>query len=127
MDWKILIDGKCPNCRIYLSKKGSIMQCDKCLFKIREAKFNDLIKGKDSDSYKKKIKEIKKYQLRALKTKINKENTANILRQEKIYNLNRMVGRGEISKDTYDIKILEINTKIIKTRKKIVKSAEILI
>lgn len=130
MNWDILKEGKCPKCEEYMDKKGRIIQCKYCEFKIRESKFDDLVKGKESSAYKKKMKTIKgvqKYNLRASNNKENRKDVNETLAKEKLYNLNKMLAKGEISKVEYESKISTMNNPLVEKKKRSKKMIEVLI
>lgn len=102
MNWNNLSKGICINeCNEPLEDRGGIIYCKYCDFKIRRKKYIDLIKGKESSSYKKvvnKFEKIKKY-----REKIKKSVQSNI--DERKSNLKRMFIKGIIAKEEYELKI----------------------
>jgi hypothetical protein len=77
-----------------------MVYCKYCDFKIRQSKYVDLIKGKESNSYKSavnKFEKIKKY-----KEKI--KNAVQINIDERQSNLRRMLAKGLITQAEYNSK-----------------------
>ena len=101
MNWNNLSKGICINeCNEPLECKGRMVYCKYCDFRVRQSKYNDLIKGKESNSYKSvvnKFEKIKKY-----KEKIAKSVQVNI--DERKSNLYRMFIKGIITKEEYELK-----------------------
>lgn len=104
MNWVNLSKGLCPKCSNELIKAKKGMTCFKCLYRLSYEKYLDLSKGKESKAYKEKVKyynKIKQYN----KTKKQKENQIfNIQKQERLDNLKRMLGKGLISIEEYNLK-----------------------
>lgn len=102
MNWNNLSKGICINeCNEPLENKGRMVICRYCDFKIRMSKYQDLIKGKESKAYKKatsNFQRIKKY-----KDKMSKSIDANRIEREN--NLKRMLNKGIITQDEYNIKM----------------------
>lgn len=103
MNWSNLNKGICINeCNEPLESKGRMIYCKYCDFKIRQSKYIDLVKGKESKSYKSavdKFEKIKKY-----KEKIKESVQINI--DERKSNLKRMFLKGKISKEEYELKMI---------------------
>lgn len=57
MDWNKLKQGICPNieCDEILKERFGMVTCGICNFKMRRSKYDDLIKGKESKAYKRKV------------------------------------------------------------------------
>lgn len=102
MNWDNLKKGTCINeCNEPLECRGRMIYCRYCDFKIRQSRYNDILKGKESKSYKSvlnKFEKIKKY-----KEKIANSVQVNI--DERRSNLKRMFLKGLITKEEYELKI----------------------
>lgn len=104
IQWSNLNKGVCINgCDEPLINKGRMVYCEYCDFKIRLTKYNDLLLGKKSKSYQsvvKKFEKIKKYNDK-LKQSIETQ------KQERLFNLKRMLLKGKISQEEYNSKTVE--------------------
>jgi ribosomal protein S4 len=105
MNWDKLKEGFCPKCGGMLSNVQPIMECEWGDFTIKKEKYLDLIKGKESTAYKKKKKEWEKIKRYKLKKKEKQQKSAELQNKEKLFNLNRMLEKGEITKEQYELKV----------------------
>lgn len=102
MNWNNLSKGTCINdCNEPLEAKGRMIYCKYCGFKIRLHKYQDLIKGKESKSYKKAVNHFEK--IKKYKEKMKKSIQENIDERNSL--LKRMLIKGKISQEEYDIKV----------------------
>lgn len=92
MKWNNLNIGKCPNeeCEEILQETQRKVECKRCMFSMRMSKYLDLIKGKESDAYKKatrKYRDAKKYNE---KKKIHQKEIDELYKKEREFNLMKM-------------------------------------
>jgi hypothetical protein len=98
MNWNNLSKGICINeCNEPLEVKGRMIYCKYCDFKIRQNKYQDLIKGKESKSYKQATKRFDK--IKMYKEKMKQSVQANIDERNSL--LKRMLIKGKITQEEY--------------------------
>lgn len=103
MNWNNLSKGICINeCNEPLEAKGRMIYCKYCDFKIRQNKYQDLIKGKESKAYKSTVKRFDK--IKMYKEKMNNAVQENINERKSL--LRKMFLKGKISKEEYEEKCL---------------------
>ena len=107
MIWNNLKKGKCPNedCQELLEERSRTVSCKNCFFEMRMSKYLNVIKGKESTAYKKKVRSFEK-----IKEYKQKQNDRIVLAaenaiREKIGNLMRMLHKGTITKELFDVKM----------------------
>ena len=110
MNWDNLSKGTCPKCDEVLKSTGSLICCDYCEFRIRLSKYEDLIKGKESKSYKSAISRFEKIKQYKKKEKDNYNKIFQDEKKEKILNLKRMLKNNTITKQEFDRKMSLLST-----------------
>lgn len=119
MNWDNLKRGTCPTCDEVLyqpgGREGSMVECKYCPFKIKLAKYTDLIKGKQSNAYKNRVADI--CRRRAFeKKREERKRTIGVTAKKKYgkkqdderrHSLNLMLRRGLITKAEFDMKMAQ--------------------
>ncbi len=92
MNWKNLEKGLCPKCGGGQEKKPTegLITCIDCDFSIRESKYMDLIKGKNSNAYKKVVNKYKNIKKANKEKKSRLDNARKQQEKEKEFNLKKM-------------------------------------
>lgn len=85
MDWNKLKQGICPNieCDEVLKQEYRKVVCNICNFQMRRSKYDDLIKGKESNAYKRKVAMFNGLKKRAKRIK-EKKNKWSILQNKEV-------------------------------------------
>lgn len=88
MDWNKLKQGICPNieCDEILKQEYRKVVCGICNFQIRRSKYDDLIKGKESNAYKNKVRSLKRIKKIAKKVVTSNKKYQELQRKEIEFN-----------------------------------------
>ena len=108
MNWENVSKGLCPKCSeiLRLSTVDQWIECENtdCDFRARQSKLAEIVKGKQSKAYQKKVAIYKGYKLRRKKIKKHGEMIKKVLDSERASNLRRMLAQGLITQQEYDTK-----------------------
>ncbi len=106
MKWENLKNGLCPKCDGVLQPSGRMVICTNGDFNMRMNKMGELMKGKtESKSYQNAIKKYTSLKKRSDDNKKRKVQSAIAQSEERKANLRRMVTKGLISQQEYDLKL----------------------
>ena len=98
MNWENLKNSNCPECSQELKHKGKRYHCPGCSFVITDSRFNRAISGEALKAKIGTIKRIKKYYSKL-------DNGAKANQEERLLVLNRMLSKGQITQEYYNLKI----------------------
>lgn len=92
MDWNKLKQGICPNieCDEILKQEYRKVVCSICNFQMRRSKYDDLIKGKESNAYKKKVAKYRNAKATAKKIIERNKKWSNLQNKEVEFNRKKL-------------------------------------